>query len=95
LVLNTLSPELRARWHDELFREIEQRGGLTSDGTCVDKAIARELFSEIVERATRNFAKELTERTRAHTSEADIERLEEELSTSLRKVLDFIASKWS
>ncbi len=95
LVLNTLSPELRSQWHSELFREIWRRGGLTDDGKYVDKAIAGELFSEIVERATRNFANELTERTRKYMSEGELERLEIELGNSLRRVLDHIASKWS
>jgi hypothetical protein len=95
LVLQTLPSDVRERWHSELFREIGQRGGLTSDGKFVDKAIAGELFSELVERATRNFAVELTQSTREYMSEDEIERLEVELSNSLRKVLDLVASKWS
>ena len=59
LALKDLSPELRSQWYDELFREIGRRGGLSDDGQYVDKAIASELFSEIVERGTRYFATEL------------------------------------
>jgi hypothetical protein len=95
LVLQTLPSDVRARWRSELFRVVEQRGGLTSDGQYIDKTIIAEVFSEVVERATRNFAKELTERTREYMSEDEIERLEVELGNSLRKVLDHIASKWS
>jgi len=95
LVLNTLSPDLRSKWRSELFRELERRGGLTSDGRYADKAITGELFSEVIERGTRNFAKELTERTREYMSEDETERLEVELGNSLRRALDLIASKWS
>ena len=95
LVLHTLSPELRSRWHSELFDEIGRRGGLTDDGQYVDKAIASELFSEIVERGTRYFATELIQRTRDRMSEDEVERLEVGLSNSLRRVLDHIADKWA
>jgi hypothetical protein len=95
LVLNALSPDLRAKWHGELLRVIEARGGLTSDGRHVVKAIAAEVFSEIIERGTRIFAKELTERTRAYMDEAEIERLEVEIGNTLRKALDLIASTWA
>ena len=95
LVLNTLSPELRSRWRDELFYVVGERGGATPDGQYVDKAIASEVFSELVERATRNFAIELIERTRDRMSDDEIERLEIELSNSLRRVLDHIADKWA
>ena len=94
LALNTLSPDLRAKWRDELLRVIEQRGGLTSDGKHVVKAIAGEVFSEIIERGTRIFATQLTERTREYMSEDEIERLEVEIGNTLRKVLDLIASTW-
>ena len=94
LVLQTLPSDVRARWRSELlFRVVEQRGGLPSDGQYMDKTIIAEVFSEVVERATRNFAKELTERTREYMSEDEIERLEVELGNSLRKVLDHIASR--
>ena len=95
LALKDLSPELRSRWHDALFCEIERRGGLTDDGKYIDKAIAGELFGEIVERGTRYFATELIERTRERMSEDEIERLEVELGNSLRRVLDHIAERWS
>jgi hypothetical protein len=95
LALKDLGPDERARWRSELFRELEQRGGLTDDGQYVDKAIASELFSEVVERATRYFATELIQRTREYMSEDETERLEVELGNSLRRALDLIASKWS
>lgn len=95
LVLNTLSPDLRAKWHGELLHVIEQRHGLTSDRKHVVKAIAAEVFSEIIERGTRIFAMELTERTRAYMDETEIARLEVEIGNTLRKALDLIASTWS
>ena len=76
LALKDLGPDERARWHDELFREIGRRGGLTDDGQYVDKAIASELFSEVVERATRYFATELIQRTREYMDETEIESSE-------------------
>jgi hypothetical protein len=94
LVLQTLPSDVRARWRGELFRVIEQRGGLTSDGKRVDKTIVGEVFSEVVERATRNFVNELTERARAdNVSEDEIEGLEVEVSNTLRRMLDDIAEK--
>jgi hypothetical protein len=94
LVLQTLPSDVRARWRGELFRVIEQRGGLTSDGKHVDKTIVGKVFSEVVERATRNFVNELTERARAdNVSEDEIEGLEVEVSNTLRKLLDHIAEK--
>lgn len=95
LALKGLGSDERRRWHDELFREIGRRGGLTDDGQYVDKAIASELFSEIVERGTRYFATELIQRTRDYMDETEIERLEVELGNSLRRVLDHIAAKWA
>jgi hypothetical protein len=94
LALNGLPPDVRATWRHELLLAIEERGGLTGDRKHVDKAIAGEVFSEIIERGTRIFAKELTERTREYMSEDEIERLEVEIGNTLRKVLDLIASTW-
>ena len=95
LAFKELGPDERAQWHSELFHEIGQRGGLSGGGKYVDKAIAGELFNEIVERATRSFAIELIQRTREYMAEDDIERLEIELGNSLRRMLDFIAAKWA
>jgi hypothetical protein len=95
IAFETLAPDEQALWRRELFHELGQRGGLTDDGKHVVKATASELFSEVVERGTRIFAKELIERTREYTSETEIERLEVEMGNSLRRVLDRIASKWS
>ena len=95
IAFETLAPAEQALWRRELFHELGQRGGLTDDGAYVVKATAGELFNEIVERGTRIFAKELIERTREYTSEDEIERLEIELSNSLRRVLDHIADKWA
>jgi hypothetical protein len=95
IAFETLAPEEQALWHRELFQELGQRGGLTDDGKYVVKAIAAELFNEVIERGTRIFAKELIERTREYMGEDEIERLEVEIGNSLRKVLDHIARKWA
>jgi hypothetical protein len=91
LVRDRMTPEMLALWRAEFRREMAERGGLTDDGKSYVKDVARAVLSEVLERATRHFANELTPRAREHMSEDDVERLELELSDILRKVLDSIA----
>jgi hypothetical protein len=52
------------------------------------------VFGEIIERGTRIFVTQLTERARGHMSEDEVERLEAEVGNTLRRMLDLIASTW-
>ena len=57
LICDQMTPEMAERWHAELHRVIEQRGGLV--GEHIDMAIGRDVMAEVAERAMRLFADEL------------------------------------
>jgi hypothetical protein len=84
------SRELRAHWHAEFHRAVKLRGGVVGD--CFVNSIAKDVFAEVVQRATRLLVNGLTPRLRKRMAESDVERVEVEMSNALRKVLDHIAA---
>jgi hypothetical protein len=90
LIRDRMSPEMVECWHAEFHRAVELRGGLVGD-RYVDKSIAKDVLSEVAERATRRLAGDLVPRLHEHMADADVGRVEAELSNALRTVLDHIA----
>lgn len=88
LIRDQMTPEITKRWHAELHRVIEQRGGLV--GERIDVAIGRDVMAEVAERAMRLFANELTPELHKRLNDTEVESVEVELSAALRRVLDFI-----
>jgi hypothetical protein len=88
LIRDQMTPEITKRWHAELHRVIEQRGGLV--GERIDMAIGRDVMAEVAERATRLFVGELTPELHKRMDDAAVAGVEAELSNALRKVLDYI-----
>jgi hypothetical protein len=88
LIRDQMTPEIAKRWHAELHRVIEQRGGLI--GEHIDMAIGRDVMAEVAERAVRLFANELTPELHKRMDDDAIADVEAGLSDALRRVLDYI-----
>jgi hypothetical protein len=92
LIRDQMEPEMAERWHAEFRRAVEMRGGVTEDGEHIVVDIGRDVMAEVAEVGTRFYAEKLTTglRERQGMGEAEIERVEVEVSAALRRVLDHI-----
>ena len=90
LIRDQMTPEMVKRWHAELHRVIEQRGGLVGDR--IDVAIGKDVMAEVAERAMRLFTNELTPELHKRLDDTEVESVEAELSAALRRVLDYIGA---
>jgi hypothetical protein len=88
LIRDQMTPEMARRWHAELHRVIEQRGGMVGDH--VDMAIGRDVMAEVAERAVRLFANELTPELHKHMDDDAVAGVEAGLSDALHRVLAYI-----
>jgi len=88
LVRDRMTPEVSEHWRAELHRAIGLRGGLVGDH--VDVAIGKDVMAEVAERAMRLFTNELTPELHKCMTDADVERVEAEMSATLRRVLNYI-----
>ena len=88
-----LRPDAKARFRNDLRKVVALRGGLSEGGMHFDKAIAADVLSELVERGMRRLVIELSKRARKYMDDDKIERLEGEMSNSLRDLRDFIAGE--